>query len=196
MEAWSFDDLKLDPKFNYLQKELYKDKESGRFWPDEPTMYRLSTLIPGLGVEGENGNPSVHHENSIGMQKAYQMEQKVVASMNHKPRLAEFRMKYLKSFTDQYSEQYALFIKNTDVTDSVDVSKVPLHLLKSALKGDLLRALKVQFHILENEDGDNTKKTVKYCNIPGESDFDFLSREEKEEARIRMNAPEDDKMDA
>ena len=124
------------------------------------------------------------------------MEQKVVASMNHKPRLAEFRMKYLKSFTDQYSEQYALFIKNTDVTDSVDVSKVPLHLLKSALKGDLLRALKVQFHILENEDGDNTKKTVKYCNIPGESDFDFLSREEKEEARIRMNAPEDDKMDA
>ena len=150
IEAWTFDDPKVAPEFNVLEKESFIDPSTNRFWPDETKMYRMSTLLPGLGAKGTHGQPLVAKTNSVGMKKAFQKEAAVVKFMRNKSRLGEFRAKYLKPFADQYAAQYAKTGDNKDIAETMDSSKVPAHLLQSALKGDLSRALKAEFDIIKS----------------------------------------------
>ena len=70
MEAWSYDDpaLCMDA---FHSNVTFKNNIH---WPERSSIYRLSTLIPGLGAQGDCAQPYIELNDSVGMKKAYQKE--------------------------------------------------------------------------------------------------------------------------
>lgn len=145
IEAWSYpvsDDkfpFKLLPRTKTLDKVEAAPDSEGNIWPDQLKVYRLSTLIPGLGTL--RGKPQVAKMRSSGMRIAFRRESDMCAASGMKARLADFCKLYNKEFVVAYAEEYIKAIQNPKrkaYLDLLNSSQLPKHILQSVTLGPTL----------------------------------------------------------
>jgi hypothetical protein len=162
IEAWDYplDDAqnayKLLPKAAMPRGKVPADVV---VWPDQAKVYRLSTLIPGLG--SNSGQPNVENPKSAGMKSAFKLEKAVCKSKGSKPRLADFVAAYNKSFAVQYAQEYIKVLRDPvrrKYYKSFDVTKVPQHILQA---GDMRQTLLNEFILLGAALEDDVKAALR-----------------------------------
>lgn len=163
IEAWSFPvsdanfPFKLLPRTKTVDKVEATPDSDGNIWPDQLKVYRLSTLIPGLGTS--KGKPQVANKSSKGMKVAFRRESDMCAASGMKARLADFCKRYNMDFAVAYAEEYVKAISNPKrkaFLDQLNSGNAPKHILQSitygaTLAGEFKRIYKVSKKDVQNE---------------------------------------------